>query len=269
MKRDLKAGFRSAIAARRDNPILKYVASGAQKYLTAYNNEWNWNFRYNGEMNALQTIAHTVPGDIFDVGANEGQWASMALETINGKHLHCFEVVPQTFEKLTKSVGQRANTTFNNYGLGRGASSVDFYFYPDGSDRSSRYEMNDGFRKENISVSIVSGDEYVSREKVEEIAFLKLDVEGMEMDVLQGFSSSLQAGRIKAIQFERGPVHGLTRCLLKDFLDLFEGYSYKVFKIFPKTLVQLDYDSEKDESLAGRNFLAIHSQLLGHLPHLS
>src|ERR1700737_2397319 len=107
MNRDaLKFGFKSMIAARRDNRILRYVASGAEKYLRAYNNLWNWNFRYNGEANALRTITSTVAGDVLDVGANEGQWASMALEIIDRKRLHCFEVVPQTFEKLKKNVGQ-------------------------------------------------------------------------------------------------------------------------------------------------------------------
>src|ERR1700739_3933020 len=101
MQRDaLKSGFKSMIAARRDSRILRYVASGAEKYLRAYNNVWNWNFRYNGEANALRTIATMVAGEVLDVVANEGQWASMALEFIDAKRLHCFEAVPQIFEKL-------------------------------------------------------------------------------------------------------------------------------------------------------------------------
>jgi FkbM family methyltransferase len=262
-----KSGFKSMIAARRDSRILRYVASGAEKYLRAYNNVWNWNFRYNGEANALRTITAIVTGEVLDVGANEGQWASMALEYINDKRLHCFEAVPQVFEILKKNVGQHTNATLNNYGLGSKRGSVEFWFYPDSSDQSSRYgdELNDGFKKEKINVRIVPGDEYVSQEKIEEIAFLKLDVEGMEMEVLEGFASCLQAGVIKAIQFEHGPVHVMTRHLLKDFLDLFGAYSYTVFKLFPETLVKLDYDLEKDESFAGRNFLAVHSQLLGRL----
>jgi FkbM family methyltransferase len=268
MNRDaLKSGFKSMIAARRDSRILRYVASGAEKYLRAYNNVWNWNFRYNGEANALRTIATIVAGEVLDVGANEGQWASMALEFIDDKRLHCFEAVPQIFEKLKENVGQHTNATLNNYGLGSKQGSVEFCFYPDSSDQSSRYgyEMNDGFKKEKISVRIVPGDEYVSQEKIEEIAFLKLDVEGMEMEVLEGFASCLQRGVIEAIQFEHGPVHAMTRHLLRDFLDLLGGYSYTVFKLFPDAFVKLDYDLEKDESFAGRNFLAVHSQLLERL----
>src|SRR6267378_2205976 len=260
--------FRSMIATRRDSWILRHVASGAEKYLRAYNNQSNWNVHYNGEADAVRTITSTVAGDVLDVGANEGQWASMALEIIDGRRLHCFEVVPQTFEKLKENVGQRTNATLNHYGLGSKASTIDFYFYPDSSDCSSRYEMNDGFKKERIRACVVPGDEYVSQKKIEEIAFLKIDVEGMEMEVLQGFPSCLQAGAIKAIQFEHGPAHVIARHLLKDFLDLFEGYSYTVFRIFPKVFVKLDYDLAKDESFVGQNFLAVHSQLLKRLPNL-
>jgi hypothetical protein len=125
--------------------------------------------------------------------------------------------------------------------------------------------LNDGFRKEKITVSVIPGDEYISQRGIRDIAFLKLDVEGMEMDVLQGLSSSLQAGIIQAIQFEHGPAHALTHHLLKDFLELLESYSYTVFKIFPKTFVKVDYDPERDESFVGQNLLAVRSQILKRL----
>ena len=45
----LKSRLKSMIAARRNSPIVRYVADGAEKYLRAYNNEQNWHARYNGE----------------------------------------------------------------------------------------------------------------------------------------------------------------------------------------------------------------------------
>jgi FkbM family methyltransferase len=245
------------------------VANGAEKYLRAYNNEQNWHPCYNGEANALRTVASTVNGAVLDVGANEGQWASMALDMIDARRLHCFEVAPQTFEKLTKKLKPDCNVTLNQYGLGSKVGSIDFYFYPDSSDRSSRYSLNDGFKKEKISVSVVPGDQYLSQRSITNVAFLKLDVEGMEMDVLHGFSSSLHAGIIEAIQFEHGPAHVLAHHLLRDFLEVFEGYSYTLFRIFPKSLVKLEYDVEKDESFVGQNLLAVRSQILNRLPNLS
>jgi FkbM family methyltransferase len=262
----LKCRLKSMIAARRNSWLISCVADGAERYLRAYNNEQNWHARFNGEARAFQAIASTVQGEVLDVGANEGQWASMALDTIEANHLHCFEVIPQAFDKLKTRLGPGTKATLNHFGLGSRAASIDFYFYPDSSDRSSHYSLNDGFRKEKIKVSVISGDEYISRRGIRKIAFLKLDVEGMEMDVLQGFSSCLQAGIIQAIQFEHGPAHALARRLLKDFLELLEGYSYAVFKIFPKSFLRVDYDPERDESFVGQNLLAVHSQILARLP---
>lgn len=89
------------------------------------------------------------------------------------------------------------------------------------------------------------------------------------MDVLRGLSSSLHAGIIQAIQFEHGPAHALARHLLKDFLEFLEGYSYTVFKIFPKAFVKIDYDPERDESFVGQNLLAVRSEILDRLSSAS
>jgi len=261
----LKSRLKSMIAARRNSPIVRYVADGAEKYLRAYNNEQNWHTRYNGEARAVHTIASAVNGEVLDVGANEGQWASMALDVVDASRLHCFEVVPQAFDKLKQRLGPDTKATLNRFGLASKAGPIEFFFYPDSSDRSSCYSLNDGFRKEKITVSVIPGDEYISQRGMREIAFLKLDVEGMEMDVLQGLSSSLRAGIIQAIQFEHGPAHALARHLLKDFLEFLEGYSYIVFKIFPKTFVKVDYDPERDESFVGQNLLAVRPQVLNRL----
>ncbi len=261
----IKCRLKSMIASRRNSPIVRYVADGAEKYLRAFNNEQNWHTRYNGEAHAFHSVANTVDGDVLDVGANEGQWATMALDVIDGNRLHCFEVVPQIFHKLKNGLGPRTTVTLNHFGLGSKAGSIDFYFYPDSPDRSSCYSLNDGFRKEKIKVCIIPGDEYISERGIRKIAFLKLDVEGMEMDVLRGLSSSLQAGIIQAIQFEHGPAHALARQLVKDFLEFLEGYSYTVFKIFPKTFVKVDYDPERDESFVGQNLLAVRPEILDRL----
>jgi hypothetical protein len=37
-----------------------------------------------------------IPGEIFDVRANNGHWAMMALGITGESPLHCFEVVPAT-----------------------------------------------------------------------------------------------------------------------------------------------------------------------------
>jgi hypothetical protein len=50
---------------------------------------------------------------------------------------------------------------------------------------------------------------------------LKIDIEGMETEVLHGFEAILNAGLIQAVQFEHGPYHIVARHFLGDFANLF------------------------------------------------
>lgn len=258
MRRDW---IRARIASKRSNPILSFIARGAEKYLRAYNNQRNWDPKFNGEARALQLITSLYSGDVVDVGANVGQWASMALGVIGNKRLHCFEAASCNFEKLRVNLGSQPNVTLNNCGLGDANKEIDFYFYPEYPPRSTAYCVEDGYKKVKISVPIVRGDDYVFQKCVGNISFLKLDVEGMEIDVLRGFAATLAAGRIQAIQFEHGHYHIITRHFLRDFVNLFQASNYEVLRMFPNGLRPLNYDIERDETFSGENFLAVHENI--------
>lgn len=103
--------IRAKIAANRDKPLFRLAARASEKYLRAYHNQVNWDVHVNGEASALRRITAAVEGDVFDVGANEGQWAAMALSLVGDKHLHSFEAVPATFRKLAQRLGSRSNLT--------------------------------------------------------------------------------------------------------------------------------------------------------------
>jgi FkbM family methyltransferase len=258
MKRDR---LRAAIANHRNNPVLTYMARGAEKYLRAYNNQRNWDVEVNGEAHALRLVTSRYDGDVLDVGANVGQWASMASELLRDNRLHCFEAANSNFEKLRTRLGSRPNVILNHFGLGGENKEIEFYFYPEAPTRSTAYYLEDGYKKEKTLASIVRGDDYVSQKHIHTVSYLKIDVEGMEIDVLRGFAATLKAGKIQAVQFEHGQYHIITRHLLKDFVDLFYAADYGVFRILPNELQPLLYDMERDETFTGENFLAIRKDI--------
>jgi hypothetical protein len=130
-----RENIRAYIANHRNNPLLSFAARGAEKYLRAYNNQRNWNVKSNGEAYALRLITSRCDGDVFDVGANVGQWSCMALEIIGAKRLHCFEAAVGNFEKLRATLSSRPNVIPNNIGLGDEKKDIKFYFYPNSPTR--------------------------------------------------------------------------------------------------------------------------------------
>ena len=69
-----------------------------QHYVDRYNGENNDDIHKNGELRFMrQTLGncHTV----FDVGANVGEWAALALNLNPTVNLHCFEPSQATYQR--------------------------------------------------------------------------------------------------------------------------------------------------------------------------
>jgi FkbM family methyltransferase len=248
---------RAWIAKHRNNFVIKRIGRIADQFTRAYRNELNWSVNYNGERHALEVAARRYPGVILDVGANTGQWASMALTAAPGLNLHCFEIAPQTFASLSRNLLGRPHVHLNQVGLSSQAATLSFNYYPDSTDRSSLVALPDSFSKLAIEVRVMTGDQYLSDHGIDRVSFLKIDVEGHEMEVLQGFRNSLREGKIATIQFEHGPAHVITRHFLGDFVAFFKEFGYRVHNIYPDAITPLDYAFDGSETFAGRNFLAL------------
>ena len=108
---------------------------------------------------------------------------------------------------------------------------------------------------QKIEVDVDMGDSYLKRYDLNKIDFLKLDVEGMEIQVLKGFSEAISKGAIRFIQFEYGRLTISARKLLKDFYEILAP-NYFIGKIYPNFVNFKDYEWS-DEDFIGPNFLAV------------
>jgi len=111
-----------------------------------------------------------------------------------------------------------------------------------------------------ITVKTTTGDAYCAANGVGTIAFLKIDVEGMEMEVLQGFDRKFASASVRAVQFEHGPSHVLSGHTLRNFVEFFKDRGFFVYEIFPHKLMKMEYDFSK-EIYDGRNFLALQPEV--------
>jgi FkbM family methyltransferase len=111
---------------------------------------------------------------------------------------------------------------------------------------------------ESEEVNIQTLDLYTLERKIKEIDFLKIDVEGHELDVLKGAEKLLSNGSIKCIQFEFGGCNIDTRTYFQDFWYLLaELFNYTIYRITPLGLIKVDRYRELDEIFLTTNYLAV------------
>lgn len=184
------------------------------------------------------------PNDVcLDLGANVGMMTmAMALLAPKG-HVYALEGSPQTTQALTETV--KANNLDNvsayNVILGRGNEKVKFFdasemradgFYvPMDMARELPRHGNSNF--ELIISETKSVDSFVSELGLSRVDFIKIDVEGAELDVLEGAQNTL--ARFKPIVVMEFNSYAYTmlreippRRALKKILEIFDDvYYYK------------------------------------------
>ena len=89
--------------------------------------------------------------------------------------------------------------------------------------------------------------------------FMKIDVEGHELDVLKGALEIIS--RVKLIQFEFGGCNIDTRTYFQDFYYFFKDLDFQLYRITPNGLLQIQQYSEDDEYFGTTNYLALNQNL--------
>jgi FkbM family methyltransferase len=193
---------------------------------------FSYDFGSNGEKWVVEQLSTMGLKTVFDVGANVGEWTNIALGKFQGATVHSFELSPSTFENLKKNVADEHRSKLNNFGMSNVNERVQYKDYGENSGVNTILPNVD-FHDDSIvpslkSSSVRKGDDYCKEHQIDQIDFLKMDVEGAEHLVLDGFSEMLGGGKIWVVQFEYGYTHGDAKFLMRDFFELFESYGYSV-----------------------------------------
>ena len=221
---------------------------------------YSYDPKENGEYNLLNKLEKSSHQVIFDVGANVGEWTDTILNKFEIVECHCFEVFPVTATKLQERFKYDSRVRVNDIGLGATQGVARLKVYDDKSTVNTLVSTLDFHRDQSsriIDVNITTGDIYASTNGISRISLLKIDVEGVELDVLRGFSDLLSNNLIDLVQFEYGYANGEAGALMKDFYCFFDSFNYIVGRL-EKTGVsfsKFDYSFNNFES--GPNFVAV------------
>ena len=181
-------------------------------------------------VNGLPALSVDV---IFDVGANIGQSALSYAARYPSARIYCFEPVAATFHTLSAAVRGRSGIECLHSALGRveGQATMVLEGSPD------MFHMDQGQRarpesaKERVNVTTL--DAFCRARTIGRINYLKVDVEGAEMDVLEGGLAMFREQRIDLVELEAG-MHGgnSEHTPWERFKNFLEPHGYFLFGIY-------------------------------------
>ena len=218
----------------------------------------NFNIVGSGEKNVLSFIQKKIKDSpvLFDVGANVGNYTKDLIEYFPNGEIHSFEPIPQTFEKLNSIKLKKGK--LNPLGLGNKTEKIKMFYYPDAPTFSSQSEVtNQIFKNKEIEVDFIRLDEYCQKHQIHQIDFIKIDVEGFEMNVFEGAKKYLSQNKIHIIQFEFGSQQVYSKNFFLDFYNLLNP-NYQLFRILKDGLEEIKSYESKHEIFRYTNYLGIN-----------
>ena len=232
----------------------------SQKYIRNYEG-FSYEINKNGEGKLLHLLHNEKLTNIFDIGANRGEWSMECLKYFKNSKIYTFELSRSAFKKLQINLNLE-NIKHNNLALSDKEGEISYKDYGEKYDTINTIIPNSTFWDNETEYDVKkvlteTGDNYCLNNKIDSIDFLKIDVEGAELLVLKGFLSMLKQHKIKVIQFEYGYVNADLNFLMKDFFKFFDDLGYEVGVLKPNGVIFKKFEYKLNGFESGPNFLAI------------
>lgn len=262
----LKSGFkRLAILATANRPAQAALAFGSRFAQFLMGIGAGSEVSDSGEEAVFRLLRQRpAPLTVFDVGANQGQFLAATLQALTGTNhrIHCFEPGKGTFARLTARHGAEPAVALHNMAVGRSVGSATLWYDEEGSGIASLTKrdldhLGISFgRSETVVVTTI--DEHCREHGIDRIDLLKLDIEGHELDALEGAREMFDRRAIGLVLFEFGGCNIDTRTYFRDFWHFFSSRGMRLQRVTPGgLLVPIDAYRETLEQFRTTNFVAL------------
>ena len=195
-----------------------------------------------------------------DVGGNVGNYTAALLKRFPEARVVTFEPSSTNIALLRDRFGSEPRVTLVPAAVSSTAGEAQLFSDVPGSGLGSLTKrdlshLNLSFEETESVQTIRLEDYWRDTLQGQRIDILKLDIEGHELDALQGAGEAIASTR--AVQFEFGGTNIDTRTYFRDFWTFFKDHGFAIYRITPFGNLPIVKYSEREEVFTTTNFIAV------------
>ncbi|MGB5014755.1 MAG: FkbM family methyltransferase [Pyrinomonadaceae bacterium] len=207
--------------------------------------------------------AIVCPEDVcLDIGANIG-WYTTVFQQLVGEsgEVHAFEPVPQMFEDLKKNVEMNEppkNVILNNLALGDVEKEIEMHIFDGLPDGHASMATFGGRGYVSVPAKMITLNSYLENNNIDNVRFVKMDVEGAELMMLKGASRLFEQEKLPVMEIEMAlaTTSGFNY-LPNDLIEYIRGHgSYDFFEIDESRFTLRKIDGFQSDDI-GANVLCL------------
>jgi FkbM family methyltransferase len=178
---------------------------------------------------------------IIDGGCYIGEFTANVIKEFPNSSILSFEPDPDSWVRAKDNIGIYSRVEVINAALGASNGQARFFRGPDPTTNSllprpvgrlKPYYPKEAVLNEVAAVNVVTIDDECQRRGINELALLKLDLQGGELDALVGAKKLLESGSIKAVIVEAVFIKKYQdQPLLWELWRYLEQYGYSLFSL--------------------------------------